>query len=250
VPGEHEQHEQHGVDDGAGALIVIPTYDEAENLPRIVPAVLAEIPAAHVLVVDDDSPDGTGRLADELAARDARVHVLHRRGKEGLGKAYVDGFRWALARDYAFVVQMDADFSHDPRYLAGFIAELRSGLADGIVGSRRVPGGGVRDWGALRRLISWGGSFYARTVLWVPLRDLTGGFNAWRREVLQAIALEQLEATGYAFQIELKVKALRAGFRLVERPIVFPDRKLGQSKMSPAIFGEALVRVWRLRRDR
>jgi dolichol-phosphate mannosyltransferase len=245
-----DEHDEHSLDDGAGALIVIPTYQEALNLPKIVPAVLAALPAAHVLVVDDASPDGTGELADELSALDPRVHVLHRSGKEGLGKAYVDGFRWALRADYEFIVQMDADFSHDPRYLAGFIAELRGGGADAVVGSRRVPGGGVRDWGALRRLISWGGSFYARTVLWVPLRDLTGGFNAWRRDVLAAIELDALEATGYAFQIELKVKALRAGYRVVERPIVFPDRKLGQSKMSPAIFGEALVRVWRLRRDR
>lgn len=207
----------------------------------------ASVPDAEVLVIDDDSPDGTGALADELAAEDLRVHVLHRAGKEGLGRAYVAGFSWALARDHAFVFELDADFSHDPAYLPGFIALLRSGGADVVVGSRRIEGGGVEDWGALRRLVSWGGSLYARTVLGVGIRDLTGGFNGFRREVLEKLDLDGVEATGYGFQIELKYRALQAGFRVVELPIVFPDRKRGASKMSMGIFREAMVRVLQLR---
>ncbi|WP_428268667.1 polyprenol monophosphomannose synthase [Haliangium sp.] len=232
---------------GAGALICIPTYNEAENLPLIVPAVLAAVPEAHVLVADDDSPDGTGRLADALAADDPRVHVLHRRGKEGLGKAYLAAFAWALAREYRFVFELDADFSHDPGYLPGFLGLLDGGPADVVVGSRRVPGGGVRDWDALRRFVSWGGSMYARTILGVPVRDLTGGYNGFRREVLEGIGLDEVTSTGYCFQIELKYRALKRGFRVVERPIVFPDRTRGESKMSGAIFMEAVTQVWRLR---
>lgn len=233
---------------GAGALICIPTYNEVENLPLIVPAILREVPAAHVLIADDNSPDGTGALADALAAKDqeGRIYVLHRRGKEGLGKAYLAAFAWALERDYRFVFEFDADFSHNPSYLPGFVAELDRG-ADVVVGSRRIPGGGVEDWGATRRFISWGGSLYARTVLGVPVRDLTGGFNGFRREVLEAIDLASVSSTGYCFQIELKYRALKQGFRVVERPIVFPDRVRGVSKMSGRIVGEAVYQVWNLR---
>lgn len=234
---------------GEGALICIPTYNEAENLPLIVPAVLAAVPAAHVLVVDDASPDGTGRLADELAAANEQVHVLHRAGKEGLGRAYLAAFRWALARGYPYVFELDADFSHDPRYLPGFVALLEDG-ADVVVGSRRVRGGGVENWGALRRFISWGGSTYARTILGVPVRDLTGGFNGFRREVLERIDLDQVTSTGYCFQIELKYRALKQGFRVIERPIVFPDRVRGTSKMNGSIVGEAMLQVWKLRAKR
>jgi dolichol-phosphate mannosyltransferase len=231
---------------GHGALICIPTYNEAENLPLIVPAVLSAVPGAHVLVVDDASPDGTGRLADELAAASPHVHVLHRAGKEGLGRAYLAAFRWALARDYQYVFEFDADFSHDPRYLPEFVDLLESD-ADVIVGSRRVRGGGVENWGALRRFISWGGSVYARAILGVPVNDLTGGFNGFRREVLERIDLDQVTSTGYCFQIELKYRALKKGFRVLERPIVFPDRVRGVSKMNGDIVKEAMLQVWKLR---
>ena len=231
---------------GAGALICIPTYNEAENLPLIVPAVLQAVPQAHVLVADDRSPDGTGAIADALAEQDQRVHVLHRRGKEGLGKAYLAAFAWALVRDYRYVFELDADFSHDPKYLPGFIAALEQ-EADVVVGSRRIPGGGVTNWGAVRRFVSWGGSVYARTILQVPVRDLTGGFNGFRREVLERIGLPEVSSTGYSFQIELKYRALKHGFRVIERPIVFPDRVRGVSKMSGSIFMEAVVQVWKLR---
>lgn len=231
---------------GKGALICIPTYNEAENLPLIVPAVLDSVPEAHVLIADDNSPDGTGTLADDMAAKDARVHVLHRKGKEGLGKAYLGAFAWALDRDYQYVFEFDADFSHDPGYLPGFVQTL-AGEADMIVGSRRIPGGGVENWGISRRFISWGGSLYARTILRVPIRDLTGGFNGFRREVLEKIGMGEVSSTGYCFQIELKYRAIKRGFRVVERPIVFPDRIHGVSKMSGSIFMEAVVQVWKLR---
>jgi dolichol-phosphate mannosyltransferase len=231
---------------GEGALICIPTYNEAENLPLIVPAVLAAVPRAHVLVVDDASPDGTGRMADELAAASPNVHVLHRTGKEGLGRAYLAAFHWALARDYRYVFEFDADFSHNPLYLPEFVALLEKS-ADMIVGSRRVQGGGVENWGALRRFISWGGSIYARAILGVPVHDLTGGFNGFRREVLERIDLGHVSSTGYCFQIELKYRALKQGFRVLERPIVFPDRVRGTSKMNGSIVKEAMLQVWKLR---
>lgn len=227
-------------------LVCIPTYNEAENVRRIVPAVLEALPAANVLVVDDNSPDGTGAAADETARLDARVHVLHRQGKEGLGRAYLAAFTWALARDYRVIFELDADFSHQPRYLPGFVQALES-RADVVVGSRRVSGGGVENWGRGRRFVSWGGSLYARTVLGVQLGDLTGGFNGWRREVLERIGLDQVTSTGYCFQIELKYRAIRKGFRVLELPIVFPERVHGVSKMSSSIFMEAVVQVVKLR---
>jgi dolichol-phosphate mannosyltransferase len=231
---------------GAGTLICIPTYNESENLPRIVPKVLEALPEAQVLVVDDNSPDGTGRLADELAAADPRVKVLHRTGKEGLGKAYLAAFRWALERECAYIFEFDADFSHKPEYLPPLLQALIDG-ADVVIGSRRVTGGGVENWSPHRRLVSWGGSFYSRMVLGIPTRDLTGGFNGFRRSVLENIGLEHVTSAGYAFQIELKYRATKCGFRVVELPIIFPDRVLGKSKMSGSIFAEALKQVWRLR---
>jgi dolichol-phosphate mannosyltransferase len=198
-----------------------------------------------VLVVDDGSPDGTGTLADELAARDPRVNVLHRVRKEGLGKAYLAAFGWALERDYGLVLEMDADFSHDPRHLPALLAGAQE--ADLVLGSRYVPGGGTVNWGLGRRIISRGGSLYARTILGVAVRDLTGGFKCFRREVLEAIDLATVECSGYAFQIELTYRALRRGFRVVEVPIVFADRRVGQSKMSRRIVLEAIRKVWSIR---
>ena len=227
------------------ACVVLPTYDERENLPAIVPAILAASPDLDVLVVDDDSPDGTGALAGQLAARDPRVRVLHRVRKEGLGRAYLAGFDVALRAAYGRILQMDADFSHDPERLPAVLAASRD--ADLVLGSRYVPGGGTRNWGLGRRVLSRSGSLYARTILGVGVRDLTGGFKCFRREVLERIDLPTVTSAGYAFQIELTWRALRAGFRVVEVPIVFADRRVGQSKMSRAIVLEALWKVWLIR---
>ncbi len=227
------------------ALICLPTYNERENLGPIAVAILAATPEVDVLVIDDGSPDGTGQLADELAAREPRVHVLHRTKKEGLGRAYLAGFAWALARDYALVLEMDADFSHDPKYLPAMLA--KAGEADLVLGSRYVPGGGTVNWGLGRKILSRGGSLYARTILGVRVRDLTGGFKCFRREVLEAIDLATVECSGYAFQIELTYRALLKGFRVAEIPIVFADRRVGQSKMSRRIVLEAIAKVWSIR---
>jgi dolichol-phosphate mannosyltransferase len=227
------------------ALICLPTYQERENLGPMVEAILGAVPDVDVLVIDDNSPDGTGRLADELAANEPRVHVLHRQGKEGLGKAYLAGFAWALQRGYGLVLEMDCDFSHDPRYLPGMMAA--AGAHDLVLGSRYVPGGGTVNWGVLRKIISQGGSLYARTILGLSVRDLTGGFKCFRREVLEAIDLPTVECTGYAFQIELTWRAVRRGFRVREVPITFVDRRVGHSKMSRRIVLEAIRKVWSIR---
>ena len=227
------------------ALICLPTYNERENLGPITEAILAAAPDVDVLVIDDGSPDGTGLLADELAAREPRVHVLHRAKKEGLGKAYLAGFDWALARDYGLVLEMDADFSHDPGYLPAMLAKAQE--ADLVLGSRYVPGGGTVNWGLGRKILSRGGSLYARTILGVRIRDLTGGFKCFRREVLEAIELGTVECSGYAFQIELTYRAILRGFRVAEIPIVFADRRVGQSKMSRRIVLEAIGKVWGMR---
>jgi dolichol-phosphate mannosyltransferase len=229
----------------SGALVVIPTYNEAENVRPIVAAVRAAVPQAHVLVVDDSSPDGTGKLADELASADPRVHVLHRAGKEGLGRAYLDAFRWGMAQGYDKLVEFDADFSHNPKYLPTMLEALDR--ADVAVGSRYVRGGGTENWGVSRKIISAGGSWYARTVLGVPVRDLTAGFIAWNRRVLEAIDLDRVQSAGFVFQVEMKVRALRKGFRVEEVPIVFVDRQVGTSKMSRQILVEGLARVWQIR---
>ena len=226
--------------------LVLPTYNEAGNLEPLVESALAKLPPdARILVVDDNSPDGTGRIADHLAQRHERVRVLHRPRKEGLGPAYIAGFRVALESDAALVLEMDSDFSHDPAYLPRLLDA--AARADLVIGSRYVDGGGVSDWGAARRAISRGGSAYARLVLGLEVRDLTGGFKCFRREVLEAIDLGTIQSRGYAFQVETTYRAIRAGFRVVEVPIVFRDRRVGTSKMGGAIVAEAALRVPLLR---
>jgi dolichol-phosphate mannosyltransferase len=228
------------------ALIVIPTYNEIENLESIVRAVLQRTPeAVHVLVVDDGSPDGTGKKADELSRADPRVHVLHRSQKQGLGPAYIAGFRWGFEQNFAQLIEMDADFSHNPEFLPTMLSLLESN--DFVIGSRYVSGGGTVNWGLMRKIISRGGSLYARMMLGAPIRDFTGGFNGWNRKVLEEINLSTLEAGGYSFQIELKYRAFKKGFRFKEFPILFEDRRVGKSKMSSKIVVEALALVPKLR---
>jgi dolichol-phosphate mannosyltransferase len=229
-------------EEGPNVWLVLPTYNEASNLEPIVVAVRERLgQPRRVLIVDDSSPDGTGEIADRLAAAHPDVAVLHRPRKEGLGPAYVAGFREALAGGADLVVQMDADFSHDPADLPRLLAGTRD--ADLVLGSRYVHGGGVEDWGPVRRFISRGGCTYARSVLGVDVLDLTGGFKAIRRQVLEAIDLGSISAFGYAFQVEITYRAIRAGFKVVESPIVFRDRRVGQSKMSKRIVLEAAWRV-------
>lgn len=221
--------------------VVIPTYEEAESLESIVAAVRESLPAARVLIIDDSSPDGSGEIADRLAAASEDVEVLHRPAREGLGPAYLAGFRRALEGGAERIVQMDADFSHDPADLPRLLEAAEN--ADLVVGSRYVPGGGVTEWGPLRRLISRGGGTYARALLGVPVRDLTGGFKCWRGETLRSIDLDAIDSKGYAFQIEMTYRAIRDGRRVVEVPIVFRDRRVGKSKMSRSIVAEAIWRV-------
>ena len=232
--------------------VVIPTYNEAANVEGIVRATAAElerlVPGSHrSLIVDDNSPDGTGHISDRLAAENHNVEVLHRGGKSGLGHAYLAGFACALAGDAELVIEMDADFSHDPRYLEPLLHAAQT--ADLVLGSRYVPGGGVEDWGVVRRLISRGGGLYARVILGVPIHDLTGGFKCIHRRVLEAIELETVRAEGYVFQIEVTYRALLAGFKVTEVPIVFRDRRVGTSKMSTRIALEAMWAVPLLRRS-
>jgi len=232
----------------AGATwVILPTYNEASNLGPISGAILERLPDAVLLIVDDASPDGTGRLADELAAADPRIRVRHRAAKQGLGPAYLDGFGVALAGGAARVVQMDADWSHDPGYLPGLVGALEQ--SDLALGSRYVRGGGVRDWGLARRVISRGGSLFARTVLGLHEHDLTGGFKAWRAELLAGLPRDGIHSGGYVFQIEMTYLADRLGGRIVEVPIVFTDRRVGVSKMSRRIIFEAFAVVLRLRWD-
>jgi dolichol-phosphate mannosyltransferase len=228
------------------AVVCIPTYNERDNLEPICRAVLAAEPRVDIAIIDDNSPDGTGQLADELAKQEPRIRVLHRERKEGLGRAYLHAFRWALEQGYAYIIEMDADFSHDPRYLPGMLNDAMGGV-DLVLGSRYVSGGGTVNWGLMRQTISKGGSLYARSVLGVGVQDLTGGFKCFRRQVLESIELSSVKSTGYAFQIELTYRALRGGFVVREVPIVFEDRRVGQSKMSRKIFLEALTMVWKLR---
>jgi dolichol-phosphate mannosyltransferase len=228
------------------AWLVLPTYNEAENIEPFVAAVRAVLPAdARILIVDDGSPDGTGERADRLAERHPEVSVLHRREKEGLGPAYIAGFRRALAGGAGLVLEMDSDFSHDPAYLPRLLDAARG--ADLVIGSRYVAGGGVSDWGVTRRAISRGGSIYSRLVLGVEVHDLTGGFKCFRREVLEAIDLDSIEVRGYAFQVEMTYRAIQLGFKVAEVPIVFRDRRHGESKMDGAIVAEAITAVPRLR---
>ncbi len=228
------------------ALVIIPTYNEAKNLPQILPLILMQDERIEVLVVDDNSPDGTGRMADEISASEPRVHVLHRQGKQGLGTAYRTGFRWALKRDYEFVFEMDGDFSHDPKHLPEFLAAIED--ADLVLGSRYLGGRvTVVNWPMPRLFLSYTANIYARVVTGLKVCDATGGFKCFRRRVLEAIDLAAVHSNGYAFQIEMSLRASRKGFRIKEIPIVFVDRSEGESKMSGAIIREAVWMVWRLR---
>ncbi|MFD4986888.1 polyprenol monophosphomannose synthase [Streptomyces sp. NPDC058374] len=222
-------------------LVIIPTYNEADNIAPIVARVREAVPEAHVLVADDNSPDGTGKIADELAADDEQVHVLHRAGKEGLGAAYLAGFRWGLERDFGVLVEMDADGSHQPEELPRLLTALKG--ADLVLGSRWVPGGRVVNWPRSRQLLSRGGSTYSRFLLDVPLRDITGGYRAFRRETLEKLGLTEVASQGYCFQVDLARRAVQAGCRVVEVPITFVEREHGDSKMSRDIVVEALWRV-------
>jgi dolichol-phosphate mannosyltransferase len=224
-------------------LVIIPTYDEAENVEPIVARVRASVPEAHVLIADDNSPDGTGELADKLAANDDHVHVLHRLGKEGLGAAYIAGFRWGLTNGYGVLVEHDADGSHQPEQLHRLLEALRD--ADLVLGSRYVKGGQVQNWPRTREILSRGGNIYTRLALGVPLQDATGGYRAFRRETLEGIGLDQVASAGYCFQVDLAWRAIKSGFRVVEVPITFVERERGQSKMSQAIVLEAMARVGR-----
>jgi dolichol-phosphate mannosyltransferase len=231
--------------------VIIPTYDERENIEPLVTSVRSTLdscaPEHFLLVVDDNSPDGTGRIADRIARSDPRVQVLHREGKRGLGQAYLAGFRFALDHGAALVIEMDADFSHDPAHLPTLIEAADE--ADLVIGSRYVNGGAVRNWGPLRRLVSRGGCLYARAVLGVGVRDLTGGFKCFRRAVLESIELDSVRSRGYAFQVELTYRAIQRGFKVVEVPITFTERRVGSSKMSRAIVLEAIWMIPRLRLD-
>jgi dolichol-phosphate mannosyltransferase len=227
-------------------LIILPTYNERENLARMVAAIRKELPGAHILVIDDGSPDGTGDIADGLARANEGVFVHHRGGKLGLGTAYLWGFGWALERDYRHVFEMDCDFSHDPADLPRLLERSRRG-ADLVIGSRYVDGGGIEDWGLLRRLISRGGGLYSRLVLGIGVRDLTAGFKCFRREGLEALPLDRIRSEGFSFQIEVNYLAAKSGLRIVEVPVTFRDRQEGTSKMSGSVFVEALLVVWRIR---
>lgn len=227
-------------------LIVTPTYNEKENLAPFLDGVFEALPNADVLVVDDNSPDGTGALADQIARANPRVRVLHRPGKMGLGSAYLDAFRKGLEGGYDVIFEMDTDLSHNPRYLPDFVRAFEQG-ADVVIGSRNIRGGGVEGWGVGRHVLSKGGSLYSRIILGLGIRDLTSGFKAFRAEVLRAIDLDAVKSEGYSFQIELTYRALRQGFRIKEVPIVFVDRRAGQSKMNRRIFAEAIMMVPKLR---
>lgn len=228
------------------ALVIVPTYNERENLPRLVPQILAQYAGFEVLVIDDASPDGTGEVADELASDNGRVHVLHRKGKLGLGTAYLAGFAWGLERDYELLFEMDADFSHDPAHLPEFLDAAEH--HDVVLGSRYLEGRvTVINWPITRLLLSYFANVYARVVTGVPVADVTGGYRCFRREVLERIELERVGSEGYSFQIEMTLRAWKGGFRIGEIPIVFADRSLGESKMSNRIIREAVWRVWHLR---
>ena len=227
------------------ALIIIPTYNELESLPLLLKDIFIHASEMEVLVVDDNSPDGTGQLAQAMSEEDRRVHVMHRTGKLGLGTAYIAGFQYALAHDYDAAFEMDADFSHDPRYLPYFLEAVKD--ADLVIGSRYVPGGKTPNWSFVRRLISRSGNIFARVVLGIPIHDCTSGFRCYRRSVLQHLALDTVQSRGYAFQVELTHRTMNHGFKMTETPITFMDRRFGTSKMSGAIIGEAFTYVLRAR---
>ena len=222
-------------------LVIIPTYNEAENVTRITSRVRAAVPEAHILVADDNSPDGTGKIADELAAADSHLHVMHRKGKEGLGAAYLAGFHWGIEHGYDVLVEMDADGSHQPEQLPRLLTALSG--ADLVLGSRWVAGGSVVNWPKHRELLSRGGSTYSRLMLGVPIRDVTGGFRAFRKQTLLGLGMDEVASQGYCFQVDLAWRAVRHGYKVVEVPITFVERELGASKMSRNIVVEALLRV-------
>lgn len=227
------------------ALIIFPTYNERENIEKIVHAVLPLDPRIHCLIVDDNSPDGTGEIADRLADEQEKVYVLHREKKEGLGRAYIAGFRWAIEHKFDFIFEMDADFSHGPEYLRNFLIEIQQ--HDLVIGSRYISGVNVVNWPMARLLLSYYANVYTRIVTGLPLRDATGGFKCFRRTVLEAIDLDDVKSSGYSFQIEMSMRAWKKGFRIKEIPIVFVDRVAGHSKMSKKIVREAIWMVWLLR---
>ena len=229
-------------------LIVTPTYNEKDNLPRFIEAVRGAYPDADLMVVDDNSPDGTGDIADGIAAKDDHVRVMHRAGKLGLGTAYIQAFQKGMAEGYDRFFEMDADLSHDVKYLPAFVRALDDG-ADVVIGSRNIPGGGVEGWGLGRHVISKGGSLYSRTILGLDVKDLTSGYKAFTRRALEAIDIDTIHSNGYSFQIEMTYRAIRRGMRVKEVPITFVDRTAGKSKMSRKIFVEAMGVVWRLRAD-
>ncbi len=226
-------------------LIIIPTYNELENLRPLLQEIFSYAPETDVLIVDDNSPDGTGKLADEIHNENPQVHVLHRAGKLGLGTAYIAGFKYAVAHDYDAAFEMDADFSHDPRYLPNFLKAIEH--ADLVIGSRYIPGGGTPNWSFLRRFISGGGNIFARFMLGIPVQDCTAGFRCYRCQVLESIDLDTIQSQGYAFQVEMAYRVMRQGFKIVETPIVFMDRRIGKSKMSRKIVIEAFIYVLRAR---
>lgn len=227
------------------ALVLLPTYNEKENIERIIPEILKQDDRLFVLVIDDNSPDGTGKIADRIASRNPRVLVLHREKKQGLGQAYIAGFRWALEHGYDYVFEMDADFSHDPKYLPDFLKTIKDN--DIVLGSRYISGVNVINWPMMRLLLSYYANVYSRVITGLPLRDATGGFKCFRRKVLESIDLSEVRSNGYSFQIEMSYRAYKKGFRIKEIPIVFVDRTAGTSKMSKHIVREAIFMVWRLR---
>ena len=226
-------------------LVIIPTYNESENIEKIVPLVLDQDSSIHVLIVDDNSPDGTGRIADEMAKKDGRVSVIHREKKSGLGTAYIAGFKFALEKGYDLIFEMDCDFSHDPKYVPHFLKAIQE--ADLVLGSRYIDGVNVINWPMSRLLLSYYANVYSRLVTGLPVKDATSGFKCFRREVLEAIDLDRVKSNGYSFQIEMSFRAWKKGFKIKEIPIVFEDRKVGQSKMSKKIVREAVWMVWKLR---
>src|SRR5579883_3587265 len=226
-------------------LLIIPTYNEVENLPPLLKEIFEYAPETDILIVDDNSPDGTGELADKISAENARVHVMHRAGKLGLGTAYIAGFKYAVAHGYDAAFEMDADFSHDPCYLPDFLRAIKG--ADLVIGSRYVAGGGTPNWSLMRRIISGGGNIFARFMLGIPVHDCTAGYRCYRREVLESIGLDTVQSQGYAFQVEMAYRVMKQGFKIVEIPIIFMDRRVGKSKMSRKIVIEAFTYVLRTR---
>lgn len=231
--------------DSKKALVIFPTYNERDNIERIIPAVLSKDQSLQVLVVDDNSPDGTGQAADRMAGENDRVHVLHRDKKDGLGRAYLAGFKWALAEKFDYIFEMDADFSHNPDYIPDFLKAIKEN--DLVIGSRYISGVNVINWPMSRLLLSYFANFYTRVITGLPVRDGTGGFKCFRREVLETIRLDEIKSNGYIFQIEVSVRAWKRGFKIKEIPIVFVDREKGVSKMSKKIVREAIWKVWYLR---